>query len=105
MFIFTPNRSVKVELKFLVIMARISIRRLFIFLMMTVAMLIITCFYTLYGHSTVSEKPGAAKPRGQKPIFRFQLEQELERLIGRKLTPANGNNNNNNNNNNNYDSN
>ena len=76
-------------------MARCSIRRLFIVLIMIVILLVITCFYTLSGlasRAPVPDKPPniILNAQGQKPIFRYKLERELEKLIGQRLTPNNG---------------
>ncbi|XP_019851218.1 PREDICTED: polypeptide N-acetylgalactosaminyltransferase 11-like isoform X2 [Amphimedon queenslandica] len=80
-------------------MARCSIKRLFILLIVIVVLLFITCFSMLgqspSGRAGVSDKAPLrapkiiSNPQGQKPIFRYKLERELEKLMGQRLTPNN----------------
>lgn len=47
------------------------------------------------GHAGVDKVPLRApkiilNSQGQKPIFRYKLERELEKLIGQRLTPNTG---------------
>lgn len=70
-------------------MARCSLRRIALFI---VLLILVVCTIHLSSYWMLKLRKGnvSQKPRGQKPILRYQLEQEIEKLIGRKLTPQNG---------------
>lgn len=70
-------------------MARCSLRRIALFFIL---LIIVVGTIHLSSNWMLKLRKGnvSQKPRGQKPILRYQLEQEIEKLIGRKLTPQNG---------------
>ena len=70
-------------------MARCSLRRIALFIAL---LLLVVGTIHLSSNWVLKLKKGNVpeKPRGQKPILRYQLEREIQKLIGRKLTPQNG---------------
>lgn len=68
-------------------MARfLSLKRLIVLLILIIVLTIFIFGICLF---PITE-PFIPKERAQKPMFRYQLEQELERFLGKKLTPQNG---------------
>lgn len=70
-------------------MARCSLRRVALFIVLLI-LVVGTIHLSSNWMIKLKKSHVTQKPHGQKPILRYQLEREIEKLIGRKLTPQNG---------------